>query len=204
MTRGYGIPTPNASSRFLTSPGFTPEKAIRIRTSPALGCGSSMLPTTNTSRAAPCFSYQAAFIRSDHTRKLALERNVPTFLHSVPSPENGPSPFSAGNGCSRLSLFWRRALVLLSRSFDWPLQADSSRVAGGRLADETANVFSEFGIIFTQVCIQVVELSALKSPACSALNEYPRCAIAQAMCWRVRSVSFYVAGRTSTGEYRTV
>ena len=33
-TRGYGIPTPNASSRFFTSPGFTPEKATRIRTSP--------------------------------------------------------------------------------------------------------------------------------------------------------------------------
>jgi NADPH:quinone reductase-like Zn-dependent oxidoreductase len=62
MTRGYGIPMPNVSSRFFTSPGFTPEKAIRIRTSPARGCGWLISPTTNTSRAVPGFSYQAAFM----------------------------------------------------------------------------------------------------------------------------------------------
>jgi hypothetical protein len=53
-------------SAFLDSPGFRPEKATRIRTSPSRGCGSSILPMTNTSRAAPCFSYQAALMSSHH------------------------------------------------------------------------------------------------------------------------------------------
>ena len=40
-------------------PGFTAEKAARMRTS--RGCGSSS-PATNTSRAEPCLSYDAAFM----------------------------------------------------------------------------------------------------------------------------------------------
>jgi len=44
------------------SPGFMPEAAIRMRTSPAPGVGSAISPTTNTSRAGPCLSYQAALI----------------------------------------------------------------------------------------------------------------------------------------------
>src|SRR5580700_10497836 len=63
MTRGYGMPTPNESSRFLISPGFMPETAIRMRTSPGPGRGSGISPTTNTSRGCPCFSYQAALIK---------------------------------------------------------------------------------------------------------------------------------------------
>jgi hypothetical protein len=62
MTRGYGIPTPNTSSRFFTSPGSTPEKATRMRTSPARGCGSSMSPTTNPPVQRLAFSCQAAFM----------------------------------------------------------------------------------------------------------------------------------------------
>src|SRR5690242_14200117 len=56
------MPTPNASPRFLVSPGLMPEAAMRIRTSPAEGVGSGISPTCKTSRAGPCFSYQAAFI----------------------------------------------------------------------------------------------------------------------------------------------
>ena len=35
---------------------------MRMRTSPGPGRGSGISPTTNTSRAGPCFSYQAALI----------------------------------------------------------------------------------------------------------------------------------------------
>src|SRR4051812_45560913 len=39
-----------------------PEAATRMRTSPGPGSGSGILPSTRTSRAGPCFSYQAAVI----------------------------------------------------------------------------------------------------------------------------------------------
>jgi hypothetical protein len=55
MTRGYGIPTPKVFSRLLTSPGFTPEAATRIRTSPARGWDSPILPMVKTCLAAPWF-----------------------------------------------------------------------------------------------------------------------------------------------------
>ena len=46
-------------------------KATRILNSPARGCASSISPRTSTSPAAPCLSYQAAFISSHdvHTPK---------------------------------------------------------------------------------------------------------------------------------------
>src|SRR5215510_12459115 len=62
MTRGYAMPQPNASWRFLMSPGLTPEEVMRMRTSPAPGTGSGISPTISTSRAGPCLSYQAALI----------------------------------------------------------------------------------------------------------------------------------------------
>src|SRR5580658_1721227 len=69
------MPKPNASSRFLMSPGLIPDAAIRIRTSPEAGIGSGISPTVRTSRAGPCFSYQAAFIESPHFRQLKHRRN---------------------------------------------------------------------------------------------------------------------------------
>src|SRR6516165_8188072 len=59
------MPRPNVSCRFFTSPGLMPEAATRMRTSPGAGSGSGISPTTITSRAGPCFSYQAAFIGHD-------------------------------------------------------------------------------------------------------------------------------------------
>src|SRR5262249_15787208 len=61
-TRGNGIPTPNASWRFFTSPGLIPEAATRMRTSPAPGSGVVISPTTRTLARRPCRSYQAAFM----------------------------------------------------------------------------------------------------------------------------------------------
>src|SRR5580692_1028013 len=90
MTRGYGIPTPNASSRFLTSPGLTPEKASRIRISPSRGCGSSISPMTSTSRAAPCFSYHEAFMRVIVRRVLALSSDPSTTIKRPVAPSREP------------------------------------------------------------------------------------------------------------------
>src|SRR5580700_7670052 len=66
MTRGNGMPNPNESWRFLMSPGFMPDAAIRMRTSPAPGRGSGISPTISTSLAGPCFSYHAALIGKPH------------------------------------------------------------------------------------------------------------------------------------------
>src|SRR6516162_4200867 len=71
MRRGYGIPTPNASSRFLTSPGLTPEKAMRIRTSAVRGWGSSMSPTTSGARGGWGRGGGADLIFADHTHAAA-------------------------------------------------------------------------------------------------------------------------------------
>src|SRR5580698_6198779 len=62
--------------------------------------------------------------------------------------------------------------VLLNGIFD----AESSRVRSVRLAGETANVFSEFGIIFAEPRIRVVVLCSVKFFGPLALGDYPRCA----------------------------
>src|ERR1700739_636245 len=58
------MPMAKVSSRFFTSPGLTPDMAMRMRSSPGPGSGSGISPTVRTSRAGPCFSYQAAFMGS--------------------------------------------------------------------------------------------------------------------------------------------
>src|SRR5580658_1483460 len=67
-----------------------PEAAIRIRTSPAPGRGSGISPTTKTSRACPCFSYQAALIEkpssSDNfsSRTIAGLTRPGQYIHNPP------------------------------------------------------------------------------------------------------------------------
>jgi uncharacterized protein with PQ loop repeat len=61
-SRPVGHPDAKRILAFLHIARIHPEKATRTRTSPLRGCGSSISPMINTSRAAPCFSYQVAFI----------------------------------------------------------------------------------------------------------------------------------------------
>lgn len=71
-----------------------------LRTSPGPGSGSGISPTLSTSRACPCFSYQAAFLPSADPRLEGSEmpKNI---MHSV-KPRTGcaeakrPGPLSRG------------------------------------------------------------------------------------------------------------
>lgn len=54
---GKGMAEPSQPCRFFTSPGFTPDKHSRTRTSPAAGSGNGRSPTCNTSTAGPWRSY---------------------------------------------------------------------------------------------------------------------------------------------------
>jgi hypothetical protein len=56
---------------FLMSPGFTPDSASATRTSPAAGLGVANSPTSSTSLAAPCRSYQAARTQQKASRSSA-------------------------------------------------------------------------------------------------------------------------------------
>src|SRR3954453_4318509 len=58
--RGNGIGLPSHLPRFFVSPGFTPERATRTRTSPGPASGSGISPTWSTSAAGPGRWYQAA------------------------------------------------------------------------------------------------------------------------------------------------
>src|SRR5579862_1892502 len=76
------MPRPNVSPRFLVSPGLMPEAATRMRTSPGPGVGSGISPTFRTSRARPCFSYQAALIQ-DLAGQLNICRGCSAGLKSL-------------------------------------------------------------------------------------------------------------------------